>query len=195
MPLTTGCLAPLPAQLLILAGHHLRLSLAHNGHRIPVNSLYSHPQNNLVMTPAIASRSRQPELPRVTQLPVDDGILLVPRERVDRRPHLHDARSPGRQHAVLQAVQVFAVDGWHKFARQEAQEHAGREVVLADACGHLEVLVKHSTEGKGDRLYHRHCKLFVTRTGATWRTTYLEVNDGCARQIRIRYDSMCLGIS
>ncbi len=34
-----------------------------------------------------------------------------------RLPHVHDARSARWQHGVLEAVEIFAVDGRNEFAR------------------------------------------------------------------------------
>jgi hypothetical protein len=77
---------------------------------------------------------------------------------VDSSPHFPHGGSASWQHAVLQAVEILAVDGRNVFPCQEAEEDAGREVMLADAMGHLEVLVEHGTEGKWDRL----CDVLVT---------------------------------
>ena len=67
-------------------------------------------------------------------------------------PHFPDAGATGRQHAVLQAVEVLAVNGRNELARNQAEEDARGEVVLADALGHLKILVEHGVEGKGDGL-------------------------------------------
>lgn len=73
-------------------------------------------------------------------------------KRVQRVPHLHDASPARGEHAVLQRVEGLPVDRRHEAAGDEAEEHAGGEVVLADAVAHLEVLVEHSRESKRYRL-------------------------------------------
>lgn len=67
-------------------------------------------------------------------------------------PNLEDAGAAKREHAVLQAVEAFAVDRGHEAAGGEAEDDAGREVVLADSMAELEVLVEHGSEGERDRL-------------------------------------------
>lgn len=62
-------------------------------------------------------------------------------------PHFHDAGSTRWQHAVLKAIQIFAVDRRHEFACHEAEEDFEGEVVFSEAAAELEVLVEHSAEG------------------------------------------------
>lgn len=68
-------------------------------------------------------------------------------------PHLKNTCPPRRQHAILQAIEAFAVDGRDEAAGGEAEEDAGGEVVFADAVAELEVLVEHGAKGEGDRLW------------------------------------------
>jgi hypothetical protein len=79
-----------------------------------------------------------------------------------------------RQHAVLQAVKVLAVDGWHEFSCCKTGEHMRRKVVLANSVAKLEVLVEHCRECKGNGL--RGCQN-ATETGlnGTGWAPYLEV--------------------
>lgn len=44
------------------------------------------------------------------------------------------------------------MDGRDEAAGDEAEDHAGGEVVFADTVGELEVLVEHGAEGEGDGL-------------------------------------------
>lgn len=62
------------------------------------------------------------------------------------RPDVDDAYALGRQHAVLQAVQVASVDGRHELAGCKTEDHPGREVVLADTVAQPEVLVEHLSQ-------------------------------------------------
>lgn len=50
------------------------------------------------------------------------------------------------------------MDGRDEAAGGEAEDHAGGEVVFADAVAQLEVLVEHGAEGEGDGL----CGLLVS---------------------------------
>lgn len=75
------------------------------------------------------------------------------RERIDGLPHLHDARPPRREHAVLEAIEILPVDGRHELARQETEQDPRRQVMFPDTLPHLEVLVEHGPEGKWDRLF------------------------------------------
>lgn len=58
-----------------------------------------------------------------------------------------------RKHAILQTIEILAVDGWDEFARRETEEDAGGEVVFADSVSELEILVEHGAEGEWDGLY------------------------------------------
>lgn len=77
---------------------------------------------------------------------------LLRGQRGQSAPHLHDASPPRREHAVLQTVQILPVDRGYEFTRQEAEQDPWRQVVLAYALGHLEVLVEHGPERQRDCL-------------------------------------------
>ncbi len=77
-------------------------------------------------------------------------------------PKLTDTGAAGWKHAVLQAVQIPAVNRWHEAAGCQAQDDAGRKVMFADAVAELEVLVEHGAEGERDGL----CTLVVEEA---WR--------------------------
>lgn len=68
------------------------------------------------------------------------------------RPDLGHACSPRRQHAVLHAVQIAAVNRRHEAARHETEDDTRCQVMLAEAVAKLEVLVKHGAEREGNRL-------------------------------------------
>lgn len=73
-------------------------------------------------------------------------------ERTQSIPQFADAWPTSRQHAVLKAIQVLPVDGWHEFAREQAKKHFGRDIVLPYAMTHLEVLVEHGLEVQRNKL-------------------------------------------
>lgn len=88
------------------------------------------------------------KLARTPQLAINNGYLaLLAKQVIDRRPHAHDAGALRGEHAVLETVQILAVDGRNEFTGQQAQDDTRREVVLADAGAELEVLVEHGAEG------------------------------------------------
>ena len=61
-------------------------------------------------------------------------------------PHLEYRRALGWQHAILQAIEAFAVDGGHEAAGDETENDSGREVVFAESVAELEVLIERCTE-------------------------------------------------
>ncbi len=69
------------------------------------------------------------------------------------RPDLGHACPPCREHAVLHAVQVAAVNGRDEAARHEAEDDTRCQVMLAEAVAKLEVLVEHGAEWERNRLY------------------------------------------
>ena len=70
------------------------------------------------------------------------------RHGVERRPHFPNAHPLGREHAVLETVQVLAVKRGHQLAGQQTKEDPGREVVLADPLAKLKVLIEDGLEGE-----------------------------------------------
>lgn len=60
-------------------------------------------------------------------------------------PYFSHSCSASWQHAILHAVQVAAVDGWHEAAGDKAEDDPRCEVVLAEAVAELEVLIEHGT--------------------------------------------------
>ena len=66
--------------------------------------------------------------------------------------NIDHACSPRRQHAVLHAVQIAAVNRRHEAARHETEDDTRCQVMLAEAVAKLEVLVKHGAEREGNRL-------------------------------------------
>ena len=92
----------------------------------------------------------------IRSLPIDFQIehsLFLWRLRSRQRiPHVPDTSTTSRQHAVLKAVQILAVNWWHEFACCETGEHMRRKVVLANAVAELEVLVEHCRECEGNGL-------------------------------------------
>jgi hypothetical protein len=67
-------------------------------------------------------------------------------------PHVPNTSTTSRQHAVLQAVKILAVNWWYEFACCETGENMRRKVVLANAVAELEVLVEHCRECEGNGL-------------------------------------------
>lgn len=78
--------------------------------------------------------------------------LLFRRLSSQSMPHIHYSSSARGEHAVLQTVEVLAVDWRYEFASGKTQKDAWRQIVLADTIAELEVLVEHSTECKRDGL-------------------------------------------
>ena len=68
-------------------------------------------------------------------------------------PCFQDARTLRGQHAVLEAVEALAVDGREELAGEEAEDDAGREVVLVDPMTQLEILVEYGSQRQRDRLH------------------------------------------
>ena len=58
-------------------------------------------------------------------------------------PQLTDSHALLGQHAVLETVQVLAMNRRHKTPSDQAQYHAWRHVVLPYAIAQLKVLVQH----------------------------------------------------
>lgn len=55
-------------------------------------------------------------------------------------PQLAHAHTLLRQHAILEPVQILPMNRWDELARDNGQEDAGREVMLADAVAELCIL-------------------------------------------------------
>lgn len=121
-----------------------------NCHALPLIMSY-HPTSSdtpVQMPPTVKSRRVWRKL-----IGVDVDGSLLRRQGVEGFPHLHDAGSPGRKHAVLQGVEVLTVDRRDETARDKAEQNPGREIVLPDAVAHLEILVKHCGEGERNWLH------------------------------------------
>ena len=77
-------------------------------------------------------------------------LLLLSILLIQRLPNLPHTRSPGRQHAILQAIQVSPFNRREKLPGSEIEQDARADVVAAEAGGELEVLVEDSAEGERD---------------------------------------------
>src|SRR5438034_11022768 len=83
---------------------------------------------------------------------VDRFVRLRWRVLGQAHPHGKNSSALRWQHAVLQAVEVLAVNRRHESTSCEIEDHARRKIVFADTMAKLEVLVKHGSEGERDRL-------------------------------------------
>jgi hypothetical protein len=61
-------------------------------------------------------------------------------------PELANAGSIGREHAILQTVQIPSMNGRDELARGEAKEDSWREVVLPYAVPELKIRLEHGTK-------------------------------------------------
>lgn len=73
------------------------------------------------------------------------------------RPYLGHSSATSRQHTILHAVQIAAMDRRYKTAGDKAEYDARGEVVFAKALAELEVLVEHCAEREGDGLVRLVC--------------------------------------
>ena len=54
--------------------------------------------------------------------PSQTQILVLVSRLCQSMPHIHNSRSAGGQHAVLQTIEIFSVNGGNEFAGCEAEE-------------------------------------------------------------------------
>jgi hypothetical protein len=118
-------------------------------------------------------------------------------KRVDSVPHFPHTCSLCREHAVLQTVEILSIYRRHKLARQEAQKHTGRKVVLPYPVSHLEILVEHGLKVKRDRLYQIVVvsSSTITTSGAFAHLHVYDRGQRLSSAIRTASKSIILGIS
>lgn len=71
------------------------------------------------------------------------SLISTRRSRRQLLPELCDSDSAGGQHAVLETVEVLAVNRRHKTATDKTEKDTRRDVMFADSIGKLRVFVKH----------------------------------------------------
>jgi hypothetical protein len=89
----------------------------------------SHYIQEVVLPFSFLSMAIMPPPIPIQSLPIYFQVVIKPRLLrclgSQCMPHVHDACSASRQHAILEAVEILSVDGRHEFAGCETEEYSG----------------------------------------------------------------------